>query len=91
LFLSVGEIESARLRPHSSETYSSRLNEIDQDGVEIGCCLLHEEEQGRAMILKLVLIGWAAPLDGKLYVVTAKSTGKARRVRATGRGGAPPE
>jgi uncharacterized protein len=28
---------------------------------------------------------WAAPLDGKLYVVTAKSTGKARRVRATGR------
>jgi hypothetical protein len=27
----------------------------------------------------------AAPLDGKLYVVTAKSTGKARRVRATGR------
>jgi PPOX class probable F420-dependent enzyme len=28
---------------------------------------------------------WAAPLDGKLYVVTAKSTGKARGVRATGR------
>jgi PPOX class probable F420-dependent enzyme len=28
---------------------------------------------------------WAAPLDGKLYVVTAKNTGKARRVRATGR------
>jgi PPOX class probable F420-dependent enzyme len=28
---------------------------------------------------------WSAPLDGKLYVVTAKSTGKARRVRATGR------
>ena len=27
---------------------------------------------------------WSAPLDGKLYVVTAKSTGKARRVRATG-------
>lgn len=28
---------------------------------------------------------WAVPLDGKLYVVTAESTGKARRVRATGR------
>jgi hypothetical protein len=28
---------------------------------------------------------WAAPLGGKLYVVTAKSTGKARGVRATGR------
>ncbi len=28
---------------------------------------------------------WSAPLDGKLYVVTATSTGKARRVRATGR------
>lgn len=28
---------------------------------------------------------WAAILDGKLYVVTATSTGKARRVRATGR------
>jgi PPOX class probable F420-dependent enzyme len=28
---------------------------------------------------------WSAPLDGKLYVVTAKSTGKARRLRATGR------
>jgi len=27
---------------------------------------------------------WAVPLGGKLYVVTAKSTGKARRVRATG-------
>ena len=28
---------------------------------------------------------WAAPLDGNLYVVTAGSTGKARRLRATGR------
>ena len=28
---------------------------------------------------------WSEPLDGKLYVVTAKSTGKARRVRATDR------
>jgi PPOX class probable F420-dependent enzyme len=28
---------------------------------------------------------WSAFLDGKFYVVTAKSTGKARRVRATGR------
>ena len=28
---------------------------------------------------------WAAPLEGKLYIVTAKSTGKTRRVRATGR------
>jgi PPOX class probable F420-dependent enzyme len=28
---------------------------------------------------------WAVPLDGKLYVVTAKSTGKVRRVGATGR------
>lgn len=28
---------------------------------------------------------WAVPLEGKLYVVTAKSTGKARRVLATGR------
>jgi PPOX class probable F420-dependent enzyme len=28
---------------------------------------------------------WAVPLGGKLYVVTATSTGKARRVRATGR------
>jgi uncharacterized protein len=28
---------------------------------------------------------WSAPLDGKLYVVTARSSGKARRVRATGR------
>jgi PPOX class probable F420-dependent enzyme len=28
---------------------------------------------------------WAVSLDGKLYVVTAKSTGKARRVRATAR------
>lgn len=28
---------------------------------------------------------WAALLQGKLYVVTAESTGKARRVRATGR------
>jgi uncharacterized protein len=28
---------------------------------------------------------WAVSLAGKLYVVTAKSTGKARRVRATGR------
>jgi len=36
------------------------------------------------MILTLVLIGWAMPLDGKLYVVTAKSTGKARGVRAMG-------
>src|SRR3989442_23497 len=29
--------------------------------------------------------GWAVPLESKLYVVTANSTGKARRVRATGR------
>ena len=28
---------------------------------------------------------WAASLDGNLYVVTARSTGKARRLRATGR------
>jgi PPOX class probable F420-dependent enzyme len=28
---------------------------------------------------------WTVALDGKLYVVTAGSTGKARRVRATGR------
>jgi PPOX class probable F420-dependent enzyme len=28
---------------------------------------------------------WAVPLEGKLYVVTANSTGKARRVRTTGR------
>src|SRR5262245_29887671 len=28
---------------------------------------------------------WAASLDGKLYVVTAKTTGKFRRVRATSR------
>ena len=28
---------------------------------------------------------WAAPLDGRLYVVTAESAGKTRRVRATGR------
>jgi uncharacterized protein len=28
---------------------------------------------------------WSAFLDGKFYVVTARSTGKARRVRATGR------
>ncbi len=28
---------------------------------------------------------WAGPLEGKLYIVTAKSTGKTRRVRATGR------
>jgi uncharacterized protein len=28
---------------------------------------------------------WAVPLEGKLYIVTAKSTGKTRRVRATGR------
>jgi uncharacterized protein len=28
---------------------------------------------------------WAASLDGMLYVVTAESTGKTRRVRATGR------
>src|SRR5262245_14204544 len=28
---------------------------------------------------------WAASLDGNLYVVTAESTGKARRLRATGR------
>jgi PPOX class probable F420-dependent enzyme len=28
---------------------------------------------------------WAVPLEGKLYVVTDNSTGKARRVRATGR------
>ena len=28
---------------------------------------------------------WAVPLESKLYVVTANSTGKARRVRATGR------
>lgn len=28
---------------------------------------------------------WSASLNGTLYVVTTKSTGKARRVRATGR------
>ena len=28
---------------------------------------------------------WAVQLEGKLYVVTSKSTGKTRRVRATGR------
>src|SRR5437870_11171981 len=28
---------------------------------------------------------WAAPLNGRLYVVTAESAGKTRRVRATGR------
>ena len=28
---------------------------------------------------------WAVPLEGKLYIVTTKSTGKTRRVRATGR------
>lgn len=28
---------------------------------------------------------WAVPLEGKLYVVTTNSTGKARRVRVTGR------
>ncbi len=28
---------------------------------------------------------WSAPLNGNLYVVTANSTGKARRLRATGR------
>jgi len=28
---------------------------------------------------------WAVPLEGKVYVVTASSTGKARRVRVTGR------
>lgn len=28
---------------------------------------------------------WAVPMEGKLYVVTAKRTGKALRVRATGR------
>jgi PPOX class probable F420-dependent enzyme len=28
---------------------------------------------------------WAAPLDGRLYVVTAEDAGKTRRVRATGR------
>jgi uncharacterized protein len=28
---------------------------------------------------------WAAPLNGNLYVVTARSTGKVRRLRATGR------
>jgi uncharacterized protein len=28
---------------------------------------------------------WAAPLEGKLYVVTTKDTGKAKRVNATGR------
>ena len=28
---------------------------------------------------------WAVPLEGKLYVVTTKSTGKAKRVRTTGR------
>jgi uncharacterized protein len=28
---------------------------------------------------------WAVPLEGKLYVVTTKTTGKTKRVRATGR------
>jgi len=28
---------------------------------------------------------WAVSLEGKLYVVTTESTGKAKRVRATGR------
>jgi len=28
---------------------------------------------------------WAVPLAGKLYLVTANTTGKARRVRVTGR------
>jgi PPOX class probable F420-dependent enzyme len=28
---------------------------------------------------------WAAPLNGRLYVVTAESAGKTRRVRAAGR------
>ena len=28
---------------------------------------------------------WAAPLNGRLYVVTAENAGKTRRVRATGR------
>ena len=28
---------------------------------------------------------WAVSLDGKIYVFTARSTGKAKRVRATGR------
>ncbi|PYN44449.1 MAG: PPOX class F420-dependent oxidoreductase [Candidatus Rokuibacteriota bacterium] len=28
---------------------------------------------------------WAVPLGGKVYIVTANSTGKTRRVRATGR------
>jgi uncharacterized protein len=28
---------------------------------------------------------WSVPLDGKLYVVTTRSTGKARRIGATGR------
>ncbi len=28
---------------------------------------------------------WAVQLEGQLYVVTSKSTGKTRRVRATGR------
>jgi PPOX class probable F420-dependent enzyme len=28
---------------------------------------------------------WAVPLDGRIYVFTASSTGKAKRVRATGR------
>jgi PPOX class probable F420-dependent enzyme len=28
---------------------------------------------------------WSVPLDGKVYVVTARSAGKTRRVRATGR------
>jgi uncharacterized protein len=28
---------------------------------------------------------WAAALDGRIYVVTSESTGKVRRVRATGR------
>jgi PPOX class probable F420-dependent enzyme len=28
---------------------------------------------------------WAIPIEGRLYVVTTKSTGKAKRVHATGR------
>lgn len=28
---------------------------------------------------------WAAPLRGKLYVISTETTGKVRRVRATGR------
>jgi PPOX class probable F420-dependent enzyme len=28
---------------------------------------------------------WSVPLEGKIYVFTAKGTGKAKRIRATGR------